>query len=149
MTSTIGRGDARRGRLRGSLVGIGALLLSTLSCSWIVGGSAEEEGPKLAKRIRAAADLPCIESWVAQVAKQTPLLKGGTDIDQAKWPECIRAIRVDEAHSIEVIRVVLSENGGATLYLGRIWRLTAGVPVEERPGRWAVSKNAYLWYVES
>lgn len=145
-----GEGRGRRARSWGLVFALGVLAMSTLSCRWLVGGSAEQEGRDLAKRIRVAADLPCIESWAADIAGQTPVVKGGTSIDQEKWPECVRAVRLDERHSIRVMRVVLGERGGGvTLYLNRMWRLTVGVPAEEGRGRWAISAKACLWYVES
>jgi hypothetical protein len=127
-----------------------SLLLPMVACSWMIGGSAAEQGPELAKRIESAADMTCIESWVVQLMREEPSVKGGTSVDDRKWPACARQVPLYDGDPIPVERVVVREHGGVTLYLGRIWRLTIRAPSDTLPAqKWPVGSNAYLWYTES
>lgn len=139
--------DSHRSRAfvghRKLLFALGVSASVALSCGVVQ--SVHTEGPVLAKRLQTQADMLCIEGWASHLAASEPRVRGGTDIDPSKWPECVRALQAFGG----VQKVYLEEDGTTTLIIQRTWRLTAGATPKRDSGRWPVGDRSYLWYVES
>jgi len=98
------------------------------------------EGPEVAERLHGKADLPCIEQWAAEVSRTSPTVKGGSDVADSRWPDCVRRLPAQ--------RVLVMEDGRAIFTLRGTWRLVIRPDATVGNTCWRVTQNSCVTYVE-
>src|SRR5262249_27879453 len=104
------------------------------------GGYVQAEGPEVAERLRNNPDLDCVERWAAEAARTEPVVKGGSEVADTHWPDCVRRLPAQ--------RVLVMEDRRTVFFLRGTWRLVFRPDVVLGNTCWRITSQSCVTYTE-